>query len=116
MRALTHGKGYSWQLISKRRPGNHSFPSSSCSTPARSWEVSTRTCLAWLSCPSLLELPVSEIATKRVITLLAGSTLKDTCSLITQHKLKKVPATKDGKLIGVLCRSGVMRYAMESAL
>jgi CBS domain-containing protein len=53
---------------------------------------------------------------KRVITIPAGSTLKDTCSLITQHRLKKVPVTEDGKLVGVLCRSGVIRYAMESAL
>lgn len=116
MRALAHGKGYSWQLISKRRPGNNSFPSSSCSTPARSWEASTRTCLTRPSCPSLLKLPVSEIATKRVVTIPAGSTLKDTCSLLAQYKLKKVPVTEDGKLVGVLCRSGVMRYAMESAL
>lgn len=64
----------------------------------------------------LLELPVSEIATKRVITIPAGSTLKDACSLLAQYKLKKVPVTEDGKLVGVLCRSGVMRYAMESAL
>lgn len=64
----------------------------------------------------LLALPVSEIATKRVITIPAGSSLKDACSLLAQYKLKKVPVTENGKLVGILCRSDIMRYAMELAL
>jgi DHA2 family lincomycin resistance protein-like MFS transporter len=64
----------------------------------------------------LLELPVSAIATDHVITISAGSSLKEACGLLAQYKLKKIPVTENGKIAGMLSRSDVMRYAMESAL
>ncbi len=65
---------------------------------------------------SLLDMPVSEIATTNVITLPAGSSLEDAANLLAQYKLKKVPVTHNGELVGILSRSDVMRYAMEQAL
>ncbi len=64
----------------------------------------------------LVALPVSRIATERVVSIPLGATLQQACTLLSQHKLKKVPVMSDGKIVGMLSRSDVMRHAMEVAL
>ena len=41
-----------------------------------------------------------------------GSSLEDVCSLLARHKLKKVPVLDDGRVVGTVNRSDVLRYAM----
>ena len=64
----------------------------------------------------LVELPVGEVATNGLVSVDATATLKDACALLAQHKLKKVPVVEDGRIIGTLNRSDVLRYAMETYL
>ena len=64
----------------------------------------------------LIELPVSTIATGKVVTLDAQDTLKDACQLLSRHKFKKVPVVSGGRVVGMVNRSDVIRYAMESCL
>ena len=64
----------------------------------------------------LMGLPVSDIATAKVVTLDVRATLKDACQLLAQHRIKKVPVVDGGRVVGVVNRSDVMRYAMESYL
>ena len=64
----------------------------------------------------LVSLPVSHIATERVVSILADATLQDACTLLAQHKLKKVPVMSHGAIVGMLSRSDVIRYAMDKAL
>lgn len=64
----------------------------------------------------LMELPVSAIATPKVVTLGAGTSLKDACQLLSQHRFKKVPVVAGGRVVGVVSRSNVLRCAMEACL
>ena len=64
----------------------------------------------------LVALPVSHIATERVVSIPQDATLQEACTLLAQHKLKKVPVVQNGAIVGMLSRSDVIRYAMNNAL
>ena len=64
----------------------------------------------------LVALPVSHIATERVVSIPQDATLQEACTLLAQHKLKKVPVMQNGAIVGMLSRSDVIRYAMNNAL
>ena len=62
-------------------------------------------------------LPVAEIATDKVVSLPASTTLKDACQTLARHKFKKVPVVDEaGRMVGVVSRSSILRRAMESYL
>lgn len=64
----------------------------------------------------LLTLPVGTIATSKLVSLDAGASLKDACNLLATHKLKKVPVVHDGRIVGTVNRSDIIRHAMEGVL
>ena len=65
----------------------------------------------------LMVLPVAEIATDKVVSLPASTTLKDACQTLAQHKFKKAPVVDGaGRMVGVVSRSSILRRAMESYL
>lgn len=65
----------------------------------------------------LMVLPVAEIATDKVVSLSASTTLKDACQTLAQHKFKKAPVVDEaGRMVGVVSRSSILRRAMESYL
>ena len=64
----------------------------------------------------LVALPVLHIATERVVSIPQDATLQEACTLLAQHKLKKVPVVQNGAIVGMLSRSDVIRYAMNNAL
>lgn len=65
----------------------------------------------------LMVLPVAEIATDKVVSLPASTTLKDACQTLAQHKFKKAPVVDEaGRMVGVVSRSSILRRAMESYL
>lgn len=64
----------------------------------------------------LMALPASIIATEKLISLDAGSTLQEACDLLATKRLKKVPVVRDGVIVGTVNRSDVLRYAMDTCL
>ena len=64
----------------------------------------------------LVALPISHIATERVVSIPQDATLQEACTLLAQHKLKKVPVMQNGAIVGILSRSDVIRYAMNNVL
>ena len=65
----------------------------------------------------LMVLPVAEIATDKVVSLPASTTLKDACQTLARHKFKKAPVVDEaGRMVGVVSRSSILRRAMESYL
>ena len=64
----------------------------------------------------LLTLPVGTIATSKLVSLDAGASLKDACNLLATHKLKKVPVVHNGRIVGTVNRSDIIRHAMEGVL
>ena len=55
------------------------------------------------------------MATDKLVFLPYDATLQDACTLLAQHKLKKVPVVRNGAIVGTVNRSTIIRYAMERA-
>ena len=64
----------------------------------------------------LVKLPVSVIATDKLVAIEAGSSLEEVCNLLASHRLKKVPVVRDGVIVGTVNRSDVLRYSMDTFL
>lgn len=64
----------------------------------------------------LMRLPVTEICTPKVVSLGINTSLHDACQMLAQHRYKKVPVIADGRVVGVVNRSDVLRFAMERYL
>lgn len=64
----------------------------------------------------LMALPAGVIATEKLVSLDAASTLEEACTLLAEHRLKKVPVVRDGAIVGTVNRSDVLRYAMDTCL
>lgn len=60
----------------------------------------------------LLSLPVDRISTKHVITADANDSMPHICQVMVQRHLKKVPVMDQGRMVGILNRSNILRYAV----
>jgi DHA2 family lincomycin resistance protein-like MFS transporter len=65
---------------------------------------------------SLMQLPISEIATKRVVSVDLNMDLGDICNILIEHHLKKAPVLENGQMVGIINRSNIMRYSINSYL
>ncbi|MDR2609894.1 MAG: CBS domain-containing protein [Clostridiales Family XIII bacterium] len=62
---------------------------------------------------SLLEVPVLEIARKRKVSVEADWEIDELASLFHEEKMKKIAVVDDdGKVIGVVSRSALIRYLL----
>ena len=62
----------------------------------------------------VLNLPVLAIATKTVITIDVSDELGAVCKTLVEKKLKKAPVVNNGQMVGIINRSNITRYAIES--
>jgi DHA2 family lincomycin resistance protein-like MFS transporter len=62
----------------------------------------------------VMELPVTEIATDRVIALDVDTEFGEVCRILTEHHLRKAPVTRDGRMVGIVNRSNISRYAVKA--
>lgn len=60
----------------------------------------------------LLSLPVDRISTKHVITADVNDSMPHICQVMVQRHLKKVPVMDQGRMVGILNRSNILRYAV----
>jgi DHA2 family lincomycin resistance protein-like MFS transporter len=65
---------------------------------------------------SLLQFPVSKIATKHVISVDLNMSLGEICKVLGEHHLKKAPVLENGQMIGIINRSNITRYSVNSYL
>ena len=63
----------------------------------------------------LFELNVMDIATKNVICVQASDALDEATHILAQRRIKKMPVTSDGKLVGTLSRRNIM-HTLANAL
>ncbi len=61
----------------------------------------------------LVDLPVADIAQSKLVSISADETVERAAELLAQRSLKKIPVTSDGRVVGVLTRSSLMRAAMS---
>lgn len=63
-----------------------------------------------------LALPVSAIATKRVITVNVDDDLGEVARVLAEGHLKKAPVLRDGRMVGIINRSNITHYAIDRYL
>jgi DHA2 family lincomycin resistance protein-like MFS transporter len=64
----------------------------------------------------LVQMPVTEIATKHVISVDVDMGLGEICRILGEHRLKKAPVLADGKMIGIINRSNITQYSVSNYL
>ncbi|WP_240374031.1 CBS domain-containing protein [Bacillus piscicola] len=64
----------------------------------------------------VLELPVMEMAEKKVIKVDEAEPIEDAAALLGNKRIKKLPVEQDGKLIGIISRGDVIRNAFKTLL
>ncbi len=62
---------------------------------------------------TLSDLNVMELATKRVISVDIDTPLDEACRLLSSRKIKKVPVTREGVLVGALSRRNILHAMMR---
>jgi DHA2 family lincomycin resistance protein-like MFS transporter len=63
---------------------------------------------------SLVQLPVFEIATKHVIGVDLNMELGEVCNILGEHHLKKAPVFENGKMVGIINRSNITQYSLNT--
>lgn len=64
----------------------------------------------------VLEKPVSELMTRKIITVTEDTGFADIAKLLSKYKFKKLPVVDGKKLIGVVSRGEVVRYFIKEHL
>lgn len=62
---------------------------------------------------SLMLKDVSSLATKKVITVNAEDDLDEVCYVLGENHLKKAPVMQNGKMIGIINVSNIIKYAVD---
>ena len=62
----------------------------------------------------LVTLPVGTIMTDKLVAVDVSAPLSEACSILAQRKTKKLPVLRNGRVVGTLNRSDVIRFAMDS--
>ena len=65
---------------------------------------------------ALVNRPVGEIASPRVISVETTTSLGDLCELMSEHHFNKMPVTENGKMVGMVNRSDVTRFIVSEYL
>lgn len=67
-------------------------------------------------CEELAAMHVADIAEPSVVSVDVHADLPEVCRVLGENHLKKVPVLDGGKLVGVINRSDITHYAMETYL
>jgi DHA2 family multidrug resistance protein-like MFS transporter len=59
---------------------------------------------------TLSETSVMSIATRQVVSIDADGGIENACKVLSETRIKKAPVMREGKLVGVLSRSDLIRY------
>ncbi|MBR2835346.1 MAG: DHA2 family efflux MFS transporter permease subunit [Coriobacteriales bacterium] len=65
---------------------------------------------------AVLNMRAQDIATKATIGVSPDADLAEVCRVLGDNHLKKVPVLEDGKLVGVINRSDIMKFLMRTFL
>jgi len=64
----------------------------------------------------VLDLDVHHVSKRKIITIDAESEAEDVAAVLGKKQIKKLPVTKDGKLVGIISRGDVIRHTFEKLL
>ena len=63
---------------------------------------------------SLLDMPVSELMTRTVITCAPETTVSEALSLMASHRIRHLPVTREGKILGLISVRDVLEFRLEA--
>lgn len=63
--------------------------------------------------PELKTAPLESFMTREVVSVGEQTLLSDVVSLMIAHRIRRVPVVDDGRVVGLLTRRDLLRYAME---
>lgn len=64
----------------------------------------------------VLELPVLNIAKKKVIKVAWDEEVENVATILGKRKIKKLPVEQDGRLVGIISRGDVIRHTFKNFL
>ncbi len=65
---------------------------------------------------SLMDMNVMELATPRAVTIDADQYVDEAAELLAKKRIKKLPVIENGKLVGVISRSTIVRHIMQDMI
>lgn len=65
---------------------------------------------------SLMRSKAGDVANKKIVTIDINTDAMDVCRILTDKHLKKAPVTQNGKMVGVINRSNITKYAIDTYL
>ena len=69
--------------------------------------------LAMIYDPSLKQAPVRQFMTKNVMTVDENAPLSEVANLFIVHRIRRVPVVSQGKIVGVISRPDLLRFALD---
>lgn len=64
----------------------------------------------------LLQINVMELATIKVLTVESSDGIDEVARILGKKRIKKMPVVDNGKLVGVISRTNIIRYIVEKHL
>lgn len=64
----------------------------------------------------LLQINVMELATIKVLTVDPDDGIDEVARILGKKRIKKMPVVEDGKLVGVISRTNIIKYIVEKHL
>ena len=62
---------------------------------------------------NIMKKEVSSIAVRKIISVNASDDLDEVCYKLGENHLKKAPVMQDGKMVGIINVSNIVKYAVE---
>lgn len=66
------------------------------------------------SLEALKNIPAMDLATKKVVSVEEGRGIEAVCAVLSDMRIKKVPVTDHGRIVGTVSRSDVLRYLVTA--
>ena len=64
--------------------------------------------------PEVKQHRVGNLMTRDVLTVKENAILSDIANMFILHRIRRIPVIRDGRMVGIVARRDLLRYAMET--
>jgi CBS domain-containing protein len=64
--------------------------------------------------PQIKKHSLRNFVTKNVLSVTENALLSDVANILVLHRIRRVPVLRDGRLVGIVSRRDLLRYALEA--